>query len=789
MHRKLPQMVYWREATEDRSDQNKRDSELKKIEDSKHPYVCAMKGDWEGVTNYYKDKPDELLIPMTVCSDTVFHLAASCCSRTQGEKVLEKLINILGNSTSYDPRSALRKLNNTGNNTLHSVSLSGNVEAADYLVRNFNEPVIVSTKASIDEKNDALPLLETRNNLGETPFFRAAAVGHTDLVKFYDGKQQEDNPDNLWRHFHRNDKMSILHMAVLEQRFETALWLLENYYDYLAHQKEDKGLTCLQLLAQMPTAFEPQFQQSIWKMLIYYCLPDGGDVVTPNQKDDVETNLDSNQTRHQSISWNKLAGFAKVYSSVWDSLAKRRGSSQSGIIYRIWKDKKNKKSLEKIIHELVKSDYSCLITNEKAKPKTISLGSNLSKKRKATAKTSKSDKGKGGDGGEKGPEAAETSKSDKGKGDDGGEKGLENAKTSKSDKGQGNDGGEKGPEAAKTNISDNAPRYKVYNFTPLHIATITGIMPIVEEILEQHPQAVEHVNYDERNILHLAIRNRRKEILNLIKSKPTVMSRLKEWMDCDDNTILHQAADRGYYSKALSQKLIGPAMQLQEELRWMLCVKEILPPRYTLHRNKKDQTAEELFNCQHKRLLESAQKWVKETAQSCSTVAVLVSTVVFAAAYAIPGGTSDENGLPLFQNDPHFLFFTCMDVVGIACSLSSVAFFLSVLSSPLEYPYFVNSVPRKIMTGFILLFLSMASTMLTFAATILLLLRVEKKWTKSVLYPIAFFPVPLFALLQFPMYQSFIVMFRKIDDWIFSPLRCPLGFSKKRSIWDKRKAY
>ncbi|XP_050106556.1 uncharacterized protein LOC126585967 [Malus sylvestris] len=293
-------MVYWREVTADRSDQNVRESKLKKIEYSKHPHVCAIEGDWEGVKNYYEDKPDELLIPMTVCSDTVFHLAASCCSKAQGKEVLEMLINILRNSTIYDPRSALRKLNNTGNNTLHSVSLSGNVEAAEYLVINFNEPVEL--------------------------------------------EGEEDNPDNVWRHFHRNDKMSILHMAVIAQRFSLALWLLENYYDYLAHQKEDKGLTCLQLLAQMPAAFEPQFQQSIWKMLIYYCLPDGGDVVTPNKKDDVENTLDSNQTRRQSISRNKLAGFAKVYSSVWDSLAKRIGSSQSGIIYRIWKDKKKTKN-------------------------------------------------------------------------------------------------------------------------------------------------------------------------------------------------------------------------------------------------------------------------------------------------------------------------------------------------------------------------------------------------------------------------------------------------------------
>ncbi|KAB2600882.1 ankyrin repeat-containing protein [Pyrus ussuriensis x Pyrus communis] len=244
------------------------------------------------------------------------------------------------------------------------------------------------------------------------------------------------------------------------------------------------------------------------------------------------------------------------------------------------------------------------------------------------------------------------------------------------------------------------------------------------------------------------------------------MSRLKNWIDCDGNTILHQAADRSYYSIALSQKLIGPAMQLQAELRWMLCVKEILPPRYIMHRNKKDKTAEELFNDQHNGLLKSAQEWIKDTAQSCSTVAVLVATV----------------------DDPLFLLFTCMDVVGIACSLSSVAFFLSILSSPLEYPFFVNSLPRKVMIGFALLFLSMAATMLAFAATILLLIHVEKKWTKSILYPIAFFPVPLFGLLQFPMYQSLIVALEKIDDWIFT-LRCLLGFSKRRSRWGKCKAY
>ncbi|XP_048447151.1 uncharacterized protein LOC125480390 [Pyrus x bretschneideri] len=219
-------MAYWRTVAVDQSDQNESDSKLKKIEDSEGAYKCAMQDDWEGVKQYYQNKPDELLIPMTVDKDTAFHLAASCCSKSQVRRVLEMLISLLS-STSYGPRCALRKPNNTGNNTLHDVSLSGSVDAAEYLVSNFNEPVelegevIISSSASgnEDKENDVLPLLETRNDLGETPLFRAAALGHTDLVNFYSRKLKENNPDNLFRHFYRNDKLSILHVAVIEQRF------------------------------------------------------------------------------------------------------------------------------------------------------------------------------------------------------------------------------------------------------------------------------------------------------------------------------------------------------------------------------------------------------------------------------------------------------------------------------------------------------------------------------------------------------------------------------------------
>ncbi|BFG27407.1 hypothetical protein CerSpe_136810 [Prunus speciosa] len=709
-------MAYW--ITEDVLKEEGVGESASKIEELKLPYDLAMENDWEGMKRYYVDNRQNLNCPMTVDEDTALHIVASCCrSKSQGKQLLEFLINLL--PPSHDERcKAVRVPNKLGNNVLHEVAMSGNLEAATFLVSNFNKP---AGKTS-NEENSTLPLLDIRNELGESPLYRAAALGHPDLVQFFADKLEE-NPENLRRHFHRNDRMSILHIAVIGQKFRTALWL-QSKYPFLATKREGKGLTSLQLLAQMPTAFTPQFQQSRWKMLVYYCLPARDLEVTTNHKDDVESSLGSNQPP-QAISWKKPEGILKVYTSLWDFLAE-----EMDIIEKIWKDKRIKHALKKLIPLLIEKDNSWQNSKE-AKGKTISLGSveNLCK----------------GD----------------------------------------NDGGDqKGKDSTEPT---NSKKQSIYKYNPLLIATITGIVPIVAEILRQHPQAAEHVSDSEQNILHLVIKHRQREILELLKRKPTTISRLNEMIDSDGNTILHQAADRSYYSVAISQNLIGPAMQLQAELRWMMGVKNIVPPHYIMHHNNKDQTAEELFNDEHNELLKSAQEWIKDTAESCSTVAVLVCTVVFAAAYTMPGG-NDPNGLPVFHDSPLFWLFTCMDVVAIACSLSSVAFFLSILSSPLEYPFFCQVLPRKLMIGFTLLFLSMATTMLAFAATILLVIRIEKKWTKSLLYSIAFFPVPLFGLLQFPMYQSFREIYHKITK-ICRPFFVPfLGFSKRRSICGKSKA-
>ncbi|KAL6269221.1 hypothetical protein ACE6H2_026132 [Prunus campanulata] len=285
------------------------------------------------------------------------------------------------------------------------------------------------------------------------------------------------------------------------------------------------------------------------------------------------------------------------------------------------------------------------------------------------------------------------------------------------------------------------------------MATSTGIAKIVEKVLQLHPQAAEAHDIDnQQNILHIAIKHRRLQIFKLVKKSKSITLRLAMKTDRDGNTILHQAAYMRYYS-ANTQQGGGPALQLQEELRWMVRVEKIMPPHFIMHHNHKGLTAEELFNSEHAKLLQSAQEWMKGTAQSCSTVAALVATVAYAAAYTAPGGY-DSNGIPLLRDSAYFVTFAITDTVSLISSLASLVTFLSILTSPFEYQDFYRPLPFRLHLGFTLLFFSLVTTILTFTATVVLLIHL-KKWTMSLIYVVAFLPIPVVGLMQFPLYKGF----------------------------------
>ncbi|GMP75627.1 hypothetical protein CsSME_00032639 [Camellia sinensis var. sinensis] len=98
--------------------------------------------------------------------------------------------------------------------------------------------------------------------------------------------------------------------------------------------------------------------------------------------------------------------------------------------------------------------------------------------------------------------------------------------------------------------------------TPLFLATKSGILEIVEEILHMYPQAVEHIDHEGRNILHVAIKYRQIHIFDFVEKLEIPMRRLLRKINNDGNSILHMVGTK----TEDAEDMRSPALLLREDL-------------------------------------------------------------------------------------------------------------------------------------------------------------------------------------------------------------------------------
>nr|POE57914.1 hypothetical protein CFP56_63135 [Quercus suber] len=151
--------------------------------------------------DYFKNNPKDLFSPLSIDEDTAFHIAAY----SEGKELLQCLTDLVEQPSSlFD---ALQMKNIHGNNTFHEVAITERVETAEFLVKKLQR-VYRLDDGKLEE------LLKDKNNLGETPIYRAVALGQTKMAKYLATKVGD-----LSYHFGRKDQMSILHIAVIGQHF------------------------------------------------------------------------------------------------------------------------------------------------------------------------------------------------------------------------------------------------------------------------------------------------------------------------------------------------------------------------------------------------------------------------------------------------------------------------------------------------------------------------------------------------------------------------------------------
>ncbi|XP_019169919.1 PREDICTED: uncharacterized protein LOC109165556 [Ipomoea nil] len=222
-------------------------------------------------------------------------------------------------------------------------------------------------------------------------------------------------------------------------------------------------------------------------------------------------------------------------------------------------------------------------------------------------------------------------------------------------------------------------------------ATSLDIWQVILNIAEAYPMSVYFKNSKVQNILHIAVENRSENVFNLVCGTNVLRNILLISSDINGNSVLHLA---GKLAPPHKLNLVsGAALQMQLELQWFKEVKKITPSNYLLYQNKDDKTASMVFTEEHKELKEAGEKWMKDTATSCTIAAALIVTVVFAAAITVPGGNSGENGLPIFSNHNAFTIFAISNAASFFTSATSLLVFLSILTPCYAEEDFLYAIP------------------------------------------------------------------------------------------------
>ncbi|KAI3913461.1 hypothetical protein MKW98_003940, partial [Papaver atlanticum] len=153
-------------------------------------------------------------------------------------------------------------------------------------------------------------------------------------------------------------------------------------------------------------------------------------------------------------------------------------------------------------------------------------------------------------------------------------------------------------------------------------------------------------------------------------------------------------------------------------------------------------------------------QWMKGTDNSCMLVATLIATVMFAAVFTVRGGIYNDSdsrdiGIPIFLYRNSFILFVVADAVSLFSSTTSVLVFLTILNSRYAAEDFLKALPEKLIIGFSTLFISIATMLIAFSATLYIALERRFGWIPVIpIVALASLPIISFVALQIPLFLT-----------------------------------
>ncbi|KAL4569643.1 hypothetical protein LXL04_025285 [Taraxacum kok-saghyz] len=287
-------------------------------------------------------------------------------------------------------------------------------------------------------------------------------------------------------------------------------------------------------------------------------------------------------------------------------------------------------------------------------------------------------------------------------------------------------------------------RGKTYPSRVLFVAAKSGNTRFILHLFQSYPDLAWRVDDHGQTIFHIAVKHRDAETYNLLYHIGAMKDIVTSTKDEYGNNMLHLVA-----KGATTHNVSGVALQMQQELLWYKEVEQMIPPASRTKRNIHDETPRDIFKKDHEQLLTEGGKWMSDTASQCMVVATLIATIVFAAAFTLPGGYDQNTGIPMFRQKAALIIFVVADAISLIFSSTSVLLFLSMFTSRHAESDFLDSLPKKLFFGLLTLFLSVTTMMIAFSASFFILYNKSLKWVPIMIVCVATLPVGLFAFLQF----------------------------------------
>nr|XP_043633289.1 uncharacterized protein LOC122604461 [Erigeron canadensis] len=296
---------------------------------------------------------------------------------------------------------------------------------------------------------------------------------------------------------------------------------------------------------------------------------------------------------------------------------------------------------------------------------------------------------------------------------------------------------------------------------PLFIAAEKGNTIFIIELIRRYPDLIWSVNNNNQSIFHIAVKHRHMDIYNLLYEIGAMKDMITSLTDDRGNNMLHLAGI------CVNQKRLGEvrgvAFQMQLEVLWFKEIEDTIHPSYREQKNRDGLTPGQLFLKEHKDQAAEGEKWKRDTAGLCIVVAVLVATVVFTAAFTIPGGYG-QNGIPFFHSKSTFQLFWVADALSLFFSTISI---LKVFPYVFVMPHyaahnFFGSLPKKLIVGITYLYLSITFMIIAFCVSFFVLCQKGLVWIPILITGFAMIPFTIYVKIQLLLLE--VVIYSKFSS-------------------------